>query len=368
MKGESLNYPGIALTVLLLLFGSIAAAMLAPFASALLWAAVLSILTFPVYKAWLRRLANVPRLNAETKASIAALITTLFTLVIFLIPFLAIGGGLYLQFAGLVRGLSDQTFDEILAGVEKSIQPTLAQFGATDFHLTGYLNEHRTELLGSLRQPLTNVVGQASVTFFTLTAALLTQYFMLKDGQHLRKSVVALAGLPEARTLEILQRVAETVRAVFVGTVLVAIVQGAVIGVAYAWAGVPNALLLAVVSAILCVIPLLGAPVVYLPVGLALLAQGNVPGAIKVLLVGFLVVSQIDNVLKPFFIGGRTNLHPMAIFFAIIGGVFLVGPIGVMAGPMALTIFLALVTILEEKIAKPAMNRDIDALEGGEAV
>jgi predicted PurR-regulated permease PerM len=131
---------------------------------------------------------------------------------------------------------------------------------------------------------------------------------------------------------------------------LVAIIQGTIMGITYALAGAPNALLLGVLSVILCIIPLLGAPVLYIPSGLIMLANGNTAGAFAVLGVGFLVVSQIDNLLKPFFIGGRANLHPMATFFSILGGVLLFGAVGVMAGPMLLTILIALQHIVRERV------------------
>ena len=350
MKVERQGFPRAGFFVLLLIFGAVGVALFSPFVPALLWATVLSILTLPICRAWERRLAKYPRINSDLRASVAALMATLFTLVIILVPFLAIGGGIYLQFSDFVRDLSGRSYTQLTLELDRAVSPLAAQFGAGDFRLSHYLTEHQNELLDGLRQPLARFAGQAGVTIFTVTVALLTQFFMLRDGHRLRKPVVALIGLPEGQTQDILARVAETVRAVFIGTVLVALIQGAVIGAAYFWAGVPNALILGVISAILCIIPLLGAPVVYIPIGLLLLAQGNIPGAVKVLAVGFLVVSQIDNVLKPFLIGGRANLHPIAIFFSILGGVLLVGPIGVMAGPMALTILLALIGIVLEHI------------------
>ncbi|MGV3619001.1 MAG: AI-2E family transporter [Fimbriimonas sp.] len=351
MGSSARSYSHLALGLLVLLFVGVGAAIVLPFLPALLWATVLSILTFPLYARWKRRLSRVPRLNGDLGASVASLIATLFTLVIILIPFLMIGGGLFLQFSGVVQEFSGRSMEDILRQADGTIRPIADQLGAKGFSLAAYVQEHREQIVSGVRQPLTRFAGQAGFTILTLVIALLTQFFMLRDSHRLEEPAVELVGLPRERTLGILERVAETVRAVFVGTVLVAMIQGAIIGVAYAFVGVPNALLLGVLSAMLCIIPLLGAPVVYIPVGLALIAQGNMKGGLIILGVGFAIVSQIDNVLKPFFIGGRANLHPMAIFFSILGGVLLVGPIGVMAGPMALTILLALQDVVRERYA-----------------
>lgn len=196
-------------------------------------------------------------------------------------------------------------------------------------------------------------LSTGAYTVLTIVIALLTMFFMLRDGEKLRGPALELIPLPKEKSLAILARVVDTIRAVFVGTVLVAIIQGAVIGVTYYIAGVAGAPLLGIISMMLCVIPLLGAPVIYVPVGLLLLLQGKVWQGAAVLAVGFLIVSQIDNVLKPFLIGNKVNLHPMAVFFSIFGGVLLIGPIGLMAGPMILTICLALIEIVHERL-KPS--------------
>lgn len=350
--GKDSRYSHFSLGLLLLVFVGVGAAIVLPFLPAILWATVLSVLTYPMFTRWRDRLNRSPRLKGDVAASAASLLVTLFTLLIIMIPFVMIGAGLFLQFSGVVRDLQGQSLAEVLKQVDGGIKPFAEQLGVKDFSLGAYMQEHREQILQQVRQPLTKFAGQAGFTVLTLVIALLTQFFMLRDSHRMQEPAVELIGIERERTLAIFHRVAETVRAVFVGTVLVAMIQGLIIGIAYAVVGVPNALLLGVVSAVLCVIPLLGAPVVYIPVGLLLIAQGNMTGGLIVLGVGFAIVSQIDNVLKPFFIGGRANLHPMAIFFSILGGVLLVGPIGVMAGPMALTVLLALQDVVRARYAR----------------
>jgi predicted PurR-regulated permease PerM len=353
MADDSRKYSAVALGAMVVLIGAVGAAIVLPFLPALLWATVLSILTFPLYVRWREGFGRLKRLNEERAADLAALMACAFTSVLILIPFLLIGAGLFLQFSGLVRDLSGQSLEEVMAGIDNSVRPLAQQFGAKDFSLTALVEQNRQQILGGLRQPIATFAGQAGYTVFTLCIAILTQYFMLRDGHRLYRPAVELMGLPQERSTAIMNRVAETVRAVFIGTVLVAVVQGSLAGIAYAWAGVPNALVLGVISVLLCIIPLLGAPVIYFPVGVSLLLQGDMMGAAKVLGVGILLVSQIDNVLKPFFIGGRAKLHPLAIFFSILGGVLLIGPIGVMAGPMTLTLLLALQEVVRERYSNP---------------
>ncbi|OWU65688.1 MAG: hypothetical protein CBB60_003380, partial [Armatimonadetes bacterium Cent15-Ar3] len=114
---------------------------------------------------------------------------------------------------------------------------------------------------------------------------------------------------------------------------------------------------LGVISVLLCVVPLLGAPVIYVPVGLLFLAQGETTKAAIVLAVGFIIVSQIDNVLKPLFIGSKVALHPLAIFVSVLGGIAVFGPIGLMVGPMVLSILLG----LYDHIAEVRPQQEVEA-------
>jgi predicted PurR-regulated permease PerM len=348
--GFSERYRNVAFLLIALLTLGLATATVLPFLPAILWAAVLSILTYPVFRRLNVRLEKVKALQGGHSRTAASLLTTLFTLFLVCIPFALVVGGSFLQAGSATQGLTQGGIEGAVQRAETSLLPLMEKLGVKDFSISKYVQEHSQEIVQNLRAPATKFAGQVLVTVLTLVIALLTQFFMLRDGDRLREPAQELLPISPEHSQDLLERVAETVRAVFIGTVLVAIIQGALIGVAYALAGVPNALLLGVVSAILCVVPLLGAPVIYIPVGLALLISGNLQGALIVLGMGFIVVSQIDNVLKPFFIGGRVNLHPMAIFFSILGGVLLVGPIGVMAGPMLLTVLLALHDVVRERL------------------
>ena len=330
-----------------------------PFIPAILWATVLSVLMHPLHRRWTAGFAKGRWFQAPGVAeSASALSVTLTALVLFLIPFVLIALGLYGQIVDIGEQLSASTdgqsqkltADTVLRHIDASLQPIAAQVGAPKISLAEYFQQHAGEIVQELRQPVGRGVKTIGIGVLTFIIALLTMFFMVRDGHRLKQPVRELIPLPHDRTDVILNRVSETIFAVFIGTVLVAIIQGTIIGITYQLNEVPNALLLGVISIILCIVPLLGAPVIYIPTGLLLLSTGNTSGALWVLGVGFLVVSQIDNLLKPFLIGGRANLHPIATFFAVLGGVLFFGPIGVMAGPMVLTVLLAMQEIVRERI------------------
>ncbi|RYG35647.1 AI-2E family transporter [bacterium] len=341
------EYRKIGLTILVIVLGALAFGMVRNFVPALLWATTVSILASPLYERMRKRLDRTSWLKGDRAATISALLATLLTGLIFCIPFIVIGVGIATQASSLAQEVQN---GEMVKQIDKAVQPLAERFGMAEFEVSHWFTENREQITQSLRAPATDFARGAGTMLLTLVIALLTQFFMLRDSHRLLDPVLDLLPFARERGARMFDRIAETVRAVFVGTVLVAVLQGLVIGVAYYFTGVPNALLLGVVSAILCIIPLLGAPVVYLPVGLFLIGTGKVNEGLIILGVGFLIVSQIDNALKPFLIGGRANLHPMAIFFAILGGIAVVGPIGLMAGPMLLTALLALQDVIRERL------------------
>lgn len=336
-------------------------AILLPFVPALLWATVLSVLTYPLYRRLRDKWENT-RLLAGGRASTAASLSAVaFTILIILIPLALIGVGLFAQIGGVSNTLAGETdkpsFESVLGQVDDAIAPFVDKVGG-QFSVKEYVMTHQPEITQAVRAPIAKLAGQAGFTILTVVIALLTMFFMLRDAERLRKPACELIPLPAEKTNEVFQRVGETIHAVFVGTVLVALIQGAIMGLTFLIAGVPSSLLLGVACAVMAIIPLLGTPVIYIPVALLCFSQGKTVEGAVILAVGFLIVSQIDNILKPFLIGGRTNLHPLAIFFSILGGVLLIGPIGVMAGPMLLTILLALIEVIRSWVAEAPEGSD----------
>jgi predicted PurR-regulated permease PerM len=306
-----------------------------PFLPSVLWAVVLSILMRPLHSRLLGRFRR-----SKYGESIAALGTTLATLFVIGIPLLMIGILATSQASVALNEIQGQNSGEVLAKVDDALKPLVEKLGVQDFHISEWWLANKGSLVTSLKVPATKLATQLGTGTFTMVVAFLSMFFFLRDGKSLLEPFYRLCGLPEERANGLLKKLYDTVHAVFSGTVLVAIVQGTIMGITYALLGVPNSVLLGIVSIVLCIIPLLGAPVIYLPVGMLFLSQGQTNKALIVFGVGFLIVSQIDNLLKPLLIGNKVALHPLAIFFFVLGGIGVFGPVGLMVGPMILVVLL----------------------------
>lgn len=323
--------------------------MVLPFLSSILWATVLSVLTYPLYKRFKTRMSD----------GLAAFTTTTLAALIVIIPFAVIGtivGVQVYDFASKLtaRSSSGHLTVEVLAQeADKLAKPVLSLVGLGDVSVEGYVRENRDELADMVRGPLASGVGRLGATLGMMLIALLTMYFMLKDGHRLRDPVCEIVPLPRDKTMEILVKMESTVHAVFISVVMVSLVQAGIATLLYAATGVPSPWLWGLVTFIFCTVPLLGAPVIYAPLAIQLMATGKMTQGL-ILLVGCLaLVSTIDNLVRPFFIGARSSLHPMAIFFSLLGGVVVFGPVGVMAGPLVLTLLIGLTDVLRATRESP---------------
>ncbi len=344
------RYRFVALLALCLAAGWIGFHILKPFYPALLWGLVLTVLMHPVYR----------RFRARFSANLSAIGTVVTTILIVIVPLSLVGTALAFQIGGTLeeaqaqqRELSDKY---VVEQIEAILSPILKKVTPDTFDLSDYYLKNRTELLKSIGSPIQEAIFKFGYGAFTLVVALLSMFFMVRDGHRLRDPALELIPLDRDRSAQLLKRIGDTIQAVFVGVILVALIQATVAGITYWIVGVPAPFLWAVATFLLCIFPLLGAPIVYVPLSLYLASQQMYWQAGVLLGVGFLVVSNIDNLLRPFVIGARVELHPLAVFFFLLGGVFFFGPVGLMAGPMVLTLLLAIQDVVREKLreAQPA--------------
>jgi predicted PurR-regulated permease PerM len=130
----------------------------------------------------------------------------------------------------------------------------------------------------------------------------------------------------------------------------VALIQGILGGILFFSVGIPSPVFWGAIMAFLSIIPVVGAFIVYVPAGVILIIGGSYVKGIVVLGVGAVVISQVDSVLRPLIIAGKASMHPLLLFFAIMGGIALFGLLGVVLGPMIAAIFLTLLKIFEFKL------------------
>ncbi|MEA2736542.1 MAG: hypothetical protein QOE14_2993, partial [Humisphaera sp.] len=159
-----------------------------------------------------------------------------------------------------------------------------------------------------------------------------------------------------AETRQVVARTKDVIYASVYGSVMIAIVQGTLGGIAFWALGVPSPLLWGAVMTLLCMIPMAGSFLVWVPAAIYLLAVGHPMKALALTLWGALVISTIDNILRPKLVGERTHMHELIIFFSVLGGLQVFGMIGLVAGPVIAAIAIALVEVWRRS-GTPAADR-----------
>jgi predicted PurR-regulated permease PerM len=322
----------------------------APIVRPLLWAAALAALFFPMHQRVLRLVRGRER--------VAAALSTLFTIVIFAAPaaFFLITFAAELQnlWPSVRDYLGGETFQRIAVWVEQSplrpiilrLLPETAQPGPAGIEealrkaVTSFTDLALTQLHQVGRSVPARLVG-ASVTA-------LIYFFFLRHGSGWLEQLARGLPLEREHASNLLRIAGDTINAVFRGVIITAAVQAVLAGIGFAVVGAPAPVVLGTITLVAALIPFVGPVAVWLPVGVALIVTGRIGAGIGLCIYGTLVVSLVDNFLRPYIIGRQTKLPILWLFLSILGGLKAFGFLGILLGPAALSLFLACYRIYTE--------------------
>jgi predicted PurR-regulated permease PerM len=326
--------------------------MLAPFWGAFAWGICLAFLLAPLHR-WLTR-------KLKGRASLSAGIITALVPVVLAGPLVSLGVAFANQVADLVTRLQKQPLrldTSLLAQLERHpLLGSLAEWlrhnlTATTGQFDGWLVSGAQMLLQSLAARGGNFVLSALGTAVEFFVMLFLLFFLLRDGRQLLDRVVRLVPMEPQRRGELLKLIGDTTRAVVYGEVLTALAQGALVGIGFAIAGVPSAVVFGVLAAVLALLPVGGSALVWAPAVVFLAATSQWSGAIFMLIWG-MGVSISDNLMRPLLISSRAPVSVLTVFIGVIGGISAFGMIGVIIGPVLLTVIAALLRYLDETLSR----------------
>jgi|KBSSwiStaDraftv2_1062776.scaffolds.fasta_scaffold666143_1 predicted PurR-regulated permease PerM len=189
-----------------------------------------------------------------------------------------------------------------------------------------------------------NILGGIVKAFFVV----FTMFYLFRDGDQIVRSLPRALPLSSKQSEALIKRTTEVVSASVYGVITIAMLQGMLGGVAFWVLGVPSPILWAVVLAFVCMIPIAGSFVVWLPASIYLMFIGHWTKAILLSVWGALVISTIDNFLRPRLIKNQTKLHELFVFFSVLGGISMFGLLGIVMGPVVLAITLGLLSTFNE--------------------
>jgi predicted PurR-regulated permease PerM len=321
-----------------------------PFAAALFIAAVIAGAVNP----WYERLAA----RLKGRRQIAAGLTTAGILLIVVLPLASISvvlandvaaGANYVRKTLRSEGVQGLVNDlpRPLRALAEKVMTRLPQDQGDLQDLTQKQSGRAAAAVGGVLSATWDVVIQ-------LVMMLIAFFFFLVDGPQLVDWFEDVMPLGRGQTRRLLAEFRQVSVAVIVSSVATAAIQAAVALVGYLIARVPNPFFFAIVTLIVALVPAVGAGSVVLAAAAIMYLGGHSYAALFLVLWGILAVGLIDNVVKPFLIRGGIELHGAVVFFALLGGLAYFGPVGLVAGPLVVSFFLAVIRMWDRDDAEPA--------------
>jgi len=332
----------LVLVALVALFGILFYQVMAGFLMPVFMAILATILVQPLF-AWL-----LGRLGGSRRWAAAA--TTGIVLIAILIPVVYLGASAVTEAIRLTKN------PEMLK-LDPQIMQTGVDWLNARTHLRLDAEEVQAELVvkaQTLLTPLAVGTSRAVLDFLVgLTIMLIALYYFLLDGDEMIRSTGKLLPLDLKYQESLLTEFSQVSRAVAAATLLSALGQGILAGIGYYFAGLDSLALLIMATMLASLIPFVGAALVWIPCALWLIVFADKfwPG-VFLAIYGVAVVSMVDNLVKPFILQGRTNLHPLLALLSVLGGVQALGPIGIFVGPMTVVFLQAALTMLQAELRR----------------
>jgi len=313
--------------------------VLQPFLVSMVWAGILAYVTWPLFRA-VRRYTKRPRLSAGIFTAIVALgvgIPVAWVLVAL--------ASEATHLVGVVRQWLDAGApfpDWIMARpwLAERLQALRSESVIEPTQVLKYVTQYGSQASGQLAA----IAGGLASNVFKFSITVLSLFFFYVDGERLGAHAGRLLRIVFPSAPRVLEHVGGVVRAVVFGLIGTALVQGLIAGVGFGLFGVPSPVALGALTFVASFLPA-GPTVIWAGAALWLALGGNHYEAAGMALYGLLLISSIDNVLRPLLIsGGEIPIHFLVVFFGVLGGLASFGMLGLFLGPVLLSVTFALVT------------------------
>ncbi|MFA7209710.1 MAG: AI-2E family transporter [Parcubacteria group bacterium] len=311
--------------------------ILKPFIVPLLIAAILAHLFTSLYQALLK--------VTKSKGFSSVMTCSLVALII-LIPLIFVSSLVVQEVQNMIAHFSqgNGSVQTVIDDIKNNLAtiPLVKQFDLGRFINEGTIldavkgfSQNTLLILQSTYKGVAHLLFVIFIMFFSL-------FYLLIDGEKLVRKIMRLSPIKDSYENTLIDKFNSITRATIKGTTLVAIIQGFIGSLLFIATGVSSPILLGLIMTVSSVIPAIGAGLVWLPVGIVMILLGHLSAGIIILVVGGLFISTIDNFIKPRLVGKDTQMHPLLILFATLGGIEMFGISGFIVGPIIMSLFVAL--------------------------
>ncbi len=332
---QVLHAPQTRAALLIALAGVAIFILLAPYMVGLLSAAVLYVICRSAYATLVRWLRS---------RHLAAAITVLGAIVLIVLPLVTIVGILVDQAPEAIRAARDAALLDRLATLRIGRLNVGAELARTSGTMAQWLSRQAVSVLG----------GAAQATL-TLLIAFFGLYYLLLGANDTWVRFRAYLPFSASSADELRDRFFSVTHATLLGTFLIALLQGSLIGLGFYLAGMPAPMVWGVMAAFASVLPVIGTGLVWIPGVIVLLVQQRFGAAIVLAIISTVIAGNIDNVIRPMIYKRVSDIHPMITLVGAFAGVKYFGLLGVLLGPLAIVYFLELVRLYQKDYIEPTI-------------
>ncbi len=208
-----------------------------------------------------------------------------------------------------------------------------------------YLQDSISKVSNYITDQTFKVISNLPGVALDLIVMFFVIYYLLVDGAAFIDKVKKSIPLKSHHVDNIIEQFDSFTFATLYGKLIVALIQGVIGGITFFALGLTAPLIAGIAMAFFAFLPVIGTPIIWLPAAITLILVGETGKGVALLLVGTFIIASIDNILKPAIIGKRTKLHPAAVLVGIFGGIFLIGPVGIVVGPLIISLLISFIGV-----------------------
>lgn len=312
--------------IFLVILGLLSFWIIMPYLSYIFFAAIIVFISFPLYKKLRSKLKN----KALTASIIIACIFILFIIPIFFMIF-----EMFVQVKDIFTNLQVVHLENIAEKISSFV----------GFNVSDSLTNFSSNIISYVVSNIFKLTRAVANLFIGLFIMVFTMFYLYVDGEIITSKIKKMIPAGKKYQDYIINHAYQVMQALLLGIFATAFIQGIFGGIGFVIFGMPNAIFWGFVLAFASLIPFLGAHIVYIPASIYLMYKGNVLAGTGLLIYSIIVVSNLDNFIRPKIVRTRIKIHPLVVILGIIGGIAVFGVVGMILGPLVLSLFLEMLNI-----------------------
>jgi predicted PurR-regulated permease PerM len=336
--------------ILILLFIGVCV-LFAPFFTVLLWSTMFYVLFKPLHRRIVKNMDFTTLKGIILKKLLAGVFAVGTVALIFLLLFF-VSFQFYKQIVDVINLIKDMIhskpgiWQDIFGNVSEFLKNiTAGQVLISVDDIQGRILTFLSSSIQYIVQFSGTIAGNVGGFIISLFLIMFCLFFFYSDGAYLSQLFLQAIPIRKQYLTALLGKFTDSIKNLFLGYIMVALFQAFIGYIIYLIFQIKGALVFAMLTFICLFIPIIGSGIVWIPLGIARIVNGDLLGGIIFLIVSGFFISTLDNVLRPIFLQKRIHLHPLIIFLSVMGGIITFGFNGLILGPMLVILFLTVLNL-----------------------